>query len=1267
MEIKWYFRYSIYSSIESYTVPYKELSRTLQESEFTARLLRPVELWGTEDTFDIGCVGSGFDNFLNFVALLRCLRSIVLMKGSAAGKERGGFQRASKRSFQKYVPPSSESDRRKRRRMNAGSHNVITEDPAPDTSHVPAEKGAVTQASEQSVEKYGGSSSDSEQENRRRGTTNSEIAIAEEEARDTPHFPNEGVEEARKTNSVVASEQYSGNLCADGLICSADEPEVQALSVFNDSQFPSSSLPDESDFSKRILNPSSEVAPVSGSGGDEEDDLKFPICEEYILALLLTTGTARLTRDQYDSIRTILNQRNSEKRNFPTYSTVQKNVRPFALRHMYAKSCIKLFPVEHSKAGASDGVGSYHQVGHAPVRIVKPSEWAKKDFRSTKMRKVIWKNPKGRNHPFGIGNMPIVKDRSNSLAPFANKSRNGTEHKVTKGMFMEVVCPRTDVLETSLEALGMKTSTTGEMVSFTARISSVEHIHDQECVGNNESYFMDPKHFRNGDVIAQVKCRRGNAALNFRALKSDRGGDYRQRLICMDPENHNTVWFPIQDVFAISPESEECKNGLSSSGTLQCGRKYFIYHFLLYNDGFTPNNRNGSMDGCYIIPLGIPPEQRTPSGALRRLFLCPPGISSKTVMPEVVDDIVEGSKGIVLNDSGEEVVLFLDCVAYIGDFPAVSEMCSVMGHNAKVPCHLCMFKRRDIKEGPSFTGIINQDSGNIAIRRSHVRCKAIMKSNVGQDGLKQVGLKLSTYPSPFHALSERLDAVRKHIPKNDKGVPVIHCGFDVYRSTLISPDHVFLGISQNIINACLLVLTPLERSVAETLSVDIVTSNGISITSHLFNKDKSGLKPLTISEVYSVLLFFPDVLRSTYALSTAKEGCKMREQLLDIVTEFSRLVSDTLYRPMRTQCGKEVVSETFFTDRIPDLRRRAQRIVRMMTECCRDPDIRNVLDKPNVHRLVEMFQHTLPLCPNIHFILELILERGHQELKRGIKQSNFKNPQLQAMESSLANDWKCRVHEELKLASEEKTSDNLRYLFGLRTMEDDGLKKLCTEELLQNFKTQSTAFCNFEILSVWEGRSPMKIPSKAGSFVTKCSRFLIKHLHQSACKEGRASTISSILRMGSARWSRKDSLGQEVGISMKLEEGSVFQTFSSSTDLDLREAQVKVLQPGIDGQRIFLLCHGFIQISERNAKGLFTICSIMDVCDENQSTYTTGNADPSILVKMDALCRPVLKIHACWNNSCYVDGSEVLHRSTGNGGSQVVLKGREEGYPSRST
>ncbi len=62
------------------------------------------------------------------------------------------------------------------------------------------------------------------------------------------------------------------------------------------------------------------------------------------------------------------------------------------------------------------------------------------------------------------------------------------------------------------------------------------------------------------------------------------------------------------------------------------------------------------------------------------------------------------------------------------------------------------------------------------------------------------------------------------------------------------------------------------------------------------------------------------------------------------------------------------------------------------------------VDKPNVHRLIELAHCTLPMMGHISRFGELVLEKRHEALKRAVKQSNNKDAQIQAMKDIALSD-----------------------------------------------------------------------------------------------------------------------------------------------------------------------------------------------------------------------------------------------------------------------
>ena len=74
----------------------------------------------------------------------------------------------------------------------------------------------------------------------------------------------------------------------------------------------------------------------------------------------------------------------------------------------------------------------------------------------------------------------------------------------------------------------------------------------------------------------------------------------------------------------------------------------------------------------------------------------------------------------------------------------------------------------------------------------------------------------------------------------------------------------------------------------------------------------------------------------------------------------------------------------------------------------------NMLDKPNGHRLLELFIHTVPLFGSLKFIEELILEKAHHSVKNAVDMSNMKNEQVQAMNDYLHYGLVCRLKSSTK-------------------------------------------------------------------------------------------------------------------------------------------------------------------------------------------------------------------------------------------------------------
>ena len=228
-------------------------------------------------------------------------------------------------------------------------------------------------------------------------------------------------------------------------------------------------------------------------------------------------------------------------------------------------------------------------------------------------------------------------------------------------------------------------------------------------------------------------------------------------------------------------------------GVLEDGRRYFRIPYFLFTDDFTTmGGRGGSSGGCYLAPMVVPESGRRSVRGVRVLGLTPPGVSSNTVLLRVVEDVVQScTEGVEISLSdGSKMVIFLDLVAYIGDYPGMVECLDLMGHNALAPCTHCVFIRADVEreeENSRYAYNPSVNSADPTFRRTKTRMRLIREAAGDDDAqLKYYGLKeLSSNALqglPLHRLSDRLEQVQNQIPRTADGLPVVSARFDPYMS-----------------------------------------------------------------------------------------------------------------------------------------------------------------------------------------------------------------------------------------------------------------------------------------------------------------------------------------------------------------------------------------------------------------------------------------------------------------------------------------------------
>ena len=230
---------------------------------------------------------------------------------------------------------------------------------------------------------------------------------------------------------------------------------------------------------------------------------------------------------------------------------------------------------------------------------------------------------------------------------------------------------------------------------------------------------------------------------------------------------------------------------------LEDGRPFTVLRCLLYSDDFQPFQfKNASCGGVYLMPLSIPPFARAGVHALRILGLTPPGVRSDEAIRAIIQDLVQASSVCMTfeMEDGSKNTIFIDVVGYIGDYPENAHLLDVTGVTGSSPCTLCTFSR---------AGVVH--SGSLSFRRTRQRMQMCREQNLSSSEMKRLGLReldgTRALQLVLHELSEQLEQARSQVPLAADGQPAAPCMFDPYMSSYVAPDHVLVGLGEDVTKA----------------------------------------------------------------------------------------------------------------------------------------------------------------------------------------------------------------------------------------------------------------------------------------------------------------------------------------------------------------------------------------------------------------------------------------------------------------------------------
>jgi len=263
------------------------------------------------------------------------------------------------------------------------------------------------------------------------------------------------------------------------------------------------------------------------------------------------------------------------------------------------------------------------------------------------------------------------------------------------------------------------------------------------------------------------------------------------------------------------------------------------------------------------------------------------------------------------------------------------------------------------------------------------------------DGLKLLGTRSDTDTSVFHEWSSALPTGT----------------FDAYRSVVPAPEHLFFnGLTVNIMRGCMQALVAPDRELVSCSLREALASSGLRRT-RPYNVKSRRLNSLGMSEWSAVHTVAPVCFRR--ALPRDVLHVRGRETpfqvMMSILEQYCALVRATYFCPRVVLDGGDACSRA---PSVQSLQRQSSAFLAYVDASMRRRDCAPFfacLDKPNLHRLPEVFSFVLPLFLHIRHVRELFFESTHQPLKQAALSGNGHDDSRRAFSRILETESFSRV------------------------------------------------------------------------------------------------------------------------------------------------------------------------------------------------------------------------------------------------------------------
>ena len=503
-----------------------------------------------------------------------------------------------------------------------------------------------------------------------------------------------------------------------------------------------------------------------------------------------------------------------------------------------------------------------------------------------------------------------------------------------------------------------------------------------------------------------------------------------------------------------------------NKGTLRCGTPFYVYRMALYADGFKQNKSlsdSRSVTGVYMMPLGIPAEDRRTCAVTRVITLVPHGLDMRKVFRLLEADLVKSAtNGVeVIDPYGKRAKVFVDLVSFFGDYPAVTAMADVRGHTANAFCTFCTMRKRDDAQGHNLLYDSAAHARRLGYMRFDMRTQAIRALQGGVHLEKALGLstqdKGPAAEAPLVHYANRVRMMPSSTSPHSSDNPIC-TSLDSCLNIAAAPDHLLTGLITDALTVCFANLrTDRERTSIEIEMLDTADANDLVTDGPFLKWDKGkfdGLRSMSMKSRYAMLICAATVFDRQFH-NTSKNVFMLPGKLQNLVSLVFHVPAE---EPDGPAAGRMLTSEGQVRTQGAQHRAVREYITMCHNEFERDPTYGKELNKPNVHRALELCVLTIPSFGHARNCSEMVLEMAHRTFKQWLEKNSHASSHVSGVERTLLRDWLGRLFK-LYDRWDSTTGDDreraevglLRALLGRETESLDR-RKDSTNALLREFR-----------------------------------------------------------------------------------------------------------------------------------------------------------------------------------------------------------------------